>query len=263
LGLEHIHTFDIVYRDLKPHNIMLTKQGHCKISDLGLTVQLRPGKDIKHLAGTAGYWAPEIISRRGTYKVSDFWSFGVFLYEMLYGRLPKCRCDLSKKENSSDWCPFGDDLQEEDNSIKETGRLHLKIKYPEDVFTPEAIDLLKRLFVVDPKQRLGAKRGAAELKEHPYFAPIDWHRLGALQTVPPFLPAENAVNAKNLDEVGEFRKSKFHKIKVTETDEKFYEAFDFLSPQSLQEELVRALQYIDEFERKKKEQKPSSCCVVL
>ena len=44
LGLEHIHSLDIVYRDLKPHNIMLTKQGHCKISDLGLTVQLRPGK---------------------------------------------------------------------------------------------------------------------------------------------------------------------------------------------------------------------------
>jgi serine/threonine protein kinase len=205
------------------------------------------------------------MSRKGTYKMSDYWSFAVFLYEMLYGKLPKCRCNLEAKEKSVEWCPFGDDQQEEDNSIKEDGKIHIKIKYPHEYFTPEAEDLLKKLFVADPFQRLGAKGGIDEIKKHPFFKPIDWDRLAAFQITPPFLPSEDKVNAKDVNEVGEFHKSKFHKVKVTESDEKYYENFTFVSQESLQEEMVGALQKIDDYERRKAEErlKANGCCTLL
>jgi len=88
-------------RDLKPNNILLNTAGHVVISDLGLTIKLRRHKLLKHLAGTVGYWSPEVLSKAGTYKASDSWSYGVMLYEMLSvlrmradtPRLPTLRCD--------------------------------------------------------------------------------------------------------------------------------------------------------------------------
>jgi serine/threonine protein kinase len=58
LGLEHMHSHNIIYRDLKPANVLLDNDGHVVISDLGLAVEVEPDKGLRQMAGTAGYWAP-------------------------------------------------------------------------------------------------------------------------------------------------------------------------------------------------------------
>jgi len=101
-------------------------------------------------------------------------------------------------------------------------------------------DLLEKLFVVDPKKRLGAG-GAHEIKEHPFFKEIDWEQLQSLAVVPPFIPDARTVHANSIGEVGEFSKRKFRKVKLTEEDEKNYENFTYISEEGVQEEIVMAL----------------------
>ncbi|MES1922031.1 Beta-adrenergic receptor kinase 2, partial [Bonamia ostreae] len=82
LGLEHIHSRGIIYRDIKLENILLDELGHIKISDFGLSVRK---KEMKSYAGTPGYTAPEVV--RGEYykKTADFFSFGVIIYRFMSG----------------------------------------------------------------------------------------------------------------------------------------------------------------------------------
>jgi len=239
LGLEHIHSFDIVYRDLKPHNVLLDMEGHVKISDLGLAVQLRPDKLIKHLAGTAGYWAPEVIMKTGTYKVSDYWSFGAFLYEMISGQIPQCKC----AKGSLEWCTFGHTREHEEKALKEEGVLRLEVDYSSR-FTADARDLLEKLFVVEPHLRLGAG-GPHEIKEHPFFKNIDWQRLEALDIKPPFQPDEYTVYAESVATVGDNNNKKHKKVALEAKDEEFYEKFTWVSEDAVQEELLAALEKLD------------------
>ncbi|XP_056906563.1 rhodopsin kinase grk7-b isoform X2 [Takifugu flavidus] len=87
-GILHLHSMDIVYRDMKPENVLLDAKGQCRLSDFGLAVELPKGKKICQKAGTTGYMAPEIL-RQENYGMSvDWWSVGCSIYEMVAARLP-------------------------------------------------------------------------------------------------------------------------------------------------------------------------------
>jgi len=144
--------------------------------------------------------------------------------------------------------------------------LKIDVDYPPENFTPEARDLLQKLFVADPMRRLGAN-GAHEIKAHPYFAGVDWYRLHALEIPPPFVPDARTVNASSIGEVGEFNKGKFRKIRMTPEDEKNYEGFTYISSEWVQQELVQALQKMDSMSQAQQQQDESrkdsgSCCCV-
>ncbi|PPR08146.1 hypothetical protein CVT24_012360 [Panaeolus cyanescens] len=88
-GLHYLHTSDVVHCDLKAANILTTKNGNVKLSDFGVSLNLRAmGGEIKDVAGTPNWMAPEVIELKGASTKSDIWSLGCTVIELLTGRPP-------------------------------------------------------------------------------------------------------------------------------------------------------------------------------
>ncbi|EFN71452.1 Ribosomal protein S6 kinase alpha-3 [Camponotus floridanus] len=166
LALDHIHKLGIIYRDLKPENILLDTEGHISLTDFGLSKQPLDDSKAYSFCGTVEYMAPEIVNRKGHTFTSDWWSFGVLMFEMLTGALP---------------------FQGANRKETMTQILKAKLGMPHNL-SPEAQALLRVLFKRNPANRLGAG-GVEEIKGHMFFATIDWDALYKKEIRPPFKPA--------------------------------------------------------------------------
>ncbi len=266
LGLQHLHSFNIVYRDLKPHNVLLDTSGHVKISDLGLCVRLKPDSGIRQVAGTSGYWAPEIMGKKGTYKASDIWSFGVFVYEMLVGRRPLCECDKEPPDGGkiTDWCPFGPMRIMETNAQKEGAPppVLTGIKYTSRHLSAPAVEFLKQVFVQDPTKRLGGKEAEFDaISKVSFFSGIDWKALQHIDMVPPFVPSKTGVYAMSIAEVGNINMEQYKDVVLTDEDQAAYKGWSFSNELATQKELRDALYRMDN--PRPRAPKDSGCCVIL
>ncbi|KAI9258696.1 kinase-like domain-containing protein [Helicostylum pulchrum] len=165
LAIEYLHSKDMIYRDLKPENLLLDAQGHIKITDFGFAKYV---PDITWtLCGTPDYLAPEIIQSKGYGKAVDWWSLGVLIYEMLAG-----------------YPPFFDD----DHLKLYEKILACKIKWPQ-YFDANGKDLLKRLLTPDLTKRFGNLKGGSEdIKRHAWFTGVDFNRILARQIRAPYVP---------------------------------------------------------------------------
>lgn len=254
LGLHNMHEQSIVYRDLKPANVLINGDGHVVISDLGLATVLDPNKLKKSQAGTPGYWAVEIAEQSGTYFVSDFWSLGVMLWEMIMGEMP------SVETGDGEWSPFnGDDrIKGKDPS--------LKLEYP-DEFSATCKDFLKKVFEPDPTKRIGFNN-IQEIKEHPWFDGLDWEALASRELDPPFKPQERTVNAGTLAETGHIDKGKYRKVELTPEDDAKYRHFTYVNEDTMETNLSKALAKMEEQKAAGITGPPpkaaaSGCCTIL
>ncbi|XP_013787527.1 protein kinase DC2-like isoform X2 [Limulus polyphemus] len=166
LALEYLHKKQIVYRDLKPENLLLDRDGHLKLTDFGFAKILNDRTWT--LCGTPEYLAPEIIQSKGHNKAVDWWALGILIYEMLSGYPPYF------DEN-----PF---------AIYEK-ILAGKIEWPRHI-DPVAKDLIKKLLVQDRTKRIGnMKNGAEDVKRHRWFKGTIWDDILNKRVKPPVIPS--------------------------------------------------------------------------
>ncbi|KAL0381751.1 UNVERIFIED_CONTAM: protein kinase PVPK-1 [Sesamum angustifolium] len=244
LALEYLHMLGIIYRDLKPENVLVREDGHIMLSDfdlslrcavsptlvkssnaesknLGLCIQpaciepscaiqptcFRPrlsGKPKKEkrsrryteihnqvnllpeliaeptnarsmsFVGTHEYLAPEIVKGEGHGSAVDWWTFGIFLYELLFGRTP---------------------FKGAGNRATLFNIVGQPLRFPDSpTVSFAARDLIRGLLVKEPQHRLAYRRGATEIKQHPFFQNVNWAliRCASPPEVPPPYIMDNA-----------------------------------------------------------------------
>ncbi|KXS22590.1 hypothetical protein M427DRAFT_130235 [Gonapodya prolifera JEL478] len=182
LALEYFHRANVLYRDLKLENLLLTMQGHVKVADYGLCKEnVGPDQRTNTYCGTPEYMAPEIVMNKPYGKAVDWWAYGVLLYQMLTGT-----------------SPFrGTDDEEISNAI-----LNDDVIFPPYVnLSKEAAGLIRRLLNRDPARRLGSgPADGDEIKKHPFFRGVDFEGMIQLKYPAPFLPkVKNPKDTSNFD----------------------------------------------------------------
>ncbi|CAN0921870.1 Serine/threonine-protein kinase D6PKL2 [Linum grandiflorum] len=238
LALEYLHMLGVVYRDLKPENVLVRDDGHIMLSDFDLSLRcavsptlirtshdsnpskrggafcvqptacieptsvcIQPACFLPRLfpskkknqkpprtdfglpslpelvaeptaarsmsfVGTHEYLAPEIIKGEGHGSAVDWWTFGIFLHELLYGKTP---------------------FKGSGNRATLFNVVGQQLKFPEAPATSYASrDLIRGLLVKEPQQRVGVKRGATEIKQHPFFEGVNWALIRC--STPPEVP---------------------------------------------------------------------------
>jgi len=180
-GLMHLHEKQILYRDLKPENVLIGSDGYCILCDLGFAKVV--AEKTYTLCGTPLYIAPEIIYGRGYDKAVDNWSFGVLVYEMLFG-----------------YSPFYSNLIDKITLYKRIVTADYSFPPNCSKASHEAKELISKLLVADTSVRLGSLAGGDnDIRNHRWLSRLPQSEVTTKMIKTPFKPKiDSPMNPTNL-----------------------------------------------------------------
>ncbi|CAK55725.1 unnamed protein product (macronuclear) [Paramecium tetraurelia] len=175
IGMAYLHSQNIVYRDIKPENILLDLYGHMMLSDFGLSKpNMEDGELAYSFCGSPEYMAPEMLMKSGHSYLVDCYCLGALLYELVFGLPPF----------------YSHDTQEIYNAI-----LTENVQFPDYVqISDELKDLIIKLLQKDPDKRLGKKGGITEILTHVWFHNVDFEGIVNQTLPPPYKPEPQRYN---------------------------------------------------------------------
>lgn len=154
ITLDYLHKNGIIFKDLTLDNIIIENNGYLKIAAFKTGEFLQLKNQLKKEKETSESLAPEVISNNKFDQAVDWWSYGIILFQLLFGVPPFYDIDNSKMEKKI---------------------LNDELVFPKFTEISENIsDLLKKLLIKNPSERLGGKDGFEEIKKHPFFEGINF-----------------------------------------------------------------------------------------
>ena len=212
IGLEYIHSKNILHRDIKPENLVLDNKGYIRITDFGIA-KLYNSKNSHETSGTPGYMSPEVMKGQNHTKAVDYFALGVIGYELSMGKRPykgKSRKEIKEQMMAK--------------------QIYIKLEEKPNHWSDEAIDFINKLLIRKPEKRLGYK-GINEIKNHPWLKYYPWEELVQKKLNSPYLP-ENKENydkkyCNNMEIVGIETKQRYEEYKTKENYENIFLNFTY------------------------------------